>query len=161
MDKIKIGKNIHELQVGDSLNLTEQIEDRQLLLYLGLTNDNNPLNIQHDYAAETVYERPLVPVILLMGLITSGISKHLPGPGSRIVNFAINFMKPVYHYDTITLTFQLTKIDERKEVVTFDVEGYNQKEERILDATVMVEPPQTILNEGVDFNARSTNEFPE
>lgn len=139
-------KTIADLKVGDTLSLTEQIEDSRLLLYLGLTNDSNPLYLQHDYAKKTIYKKPLVPAILLMGIITSGISKHLPGPGSRVVNFAVNFMIPVFHYETITYTFRLTKIDERKEVATLDVEAVNQEKKRILDATVMVEIPKVEEN---------------
>ena len=41
----KIGKTIDEIEEGDSLSLTESIEDNQILLYLGLTNDANPLYI--------------------------------------------------------------------------------------------------------------------
>lgn len=46
----KLGKTIEDIEEGDSLSLTESIEDKDLLLYLGLTNDANPLYIQHDYA---------------------------------------------------------------------------------------------------------------
>lgn len=53
----KIGKTIDEIEEGDSLSLTESIEDNQLLLYLGLTNDANPLYIQHDFVKDTEYER--------------------------------------------------------------------------------------------------------
>lgn len=147
MAKIQRGKTMEELKVGDSLSLTEQIEDQKILLYLGLTNDNNPLFIQHDYTQKTEYKKPLVPEILLMGLITSSISKYLPGPGSRVVNFSSNFLLPVFHGETVTFTFRLTKINERKEVVTFDVVGLNTKAERVVDATVMVEPPKNIIEE--------------
>lgn len=83
----KLGKTIDEIEEGESLSVTESIEDNQLLLYLGLTNDANPLYIQHDYARQTAYERPIVPSIMLMGIVTSAISKHLPGPGSHVVKF--------------------------------------------------------------------------
>ncbi len=36
------------------------IEDKDLLLYLGLTDDANPLYIQHDYALQTPLGRPVV-----------------------------------------------------------------------------------------------------
>lgn len=147
MAEVRQGKTIEDLKIGDSLSLTEQIEDQKILLYLGLTNDNNPLFIQHDYAQQTEYKKPLVPEILLMGLITSSISKYLPGPGSRVVNFSSNFLLPVFHGETITFTFRLMKIDERKEVVTLDVVGLNTKEERVVDATVMVEPAKKLLEE--------------
>ncbi|MED1621567.1 enoyl-CoA hydratase [Bacillus pseudomycoides] len=54
--KIQIGRRMDEITVGEKLSITEKIEDKDLLLYLGLTNDSNPLYIQHDYASQTPYE---------------------------------------------------------------------------------------------------------
>lgn len=44
--KRKLGRLISDISVGEKLVLTEAIEDKDLLLYLGLTNDANPLYIQ-------------------------------------------------------------------------------------------------------------------
>lgn len=144
----KIGKTIAELEEGDSLSVTESIEDNQLLLYLGLTNDANPLYIQHDYAQQTEYEQPIVPSIMLMGIITSAVSKHLPGPGSHIVNFSVNFVEPVYHYETLTFKFTVIKVDRMKDVATLSVEAENEAGDRVLDAVIMVKPP---LNKQVEM----------
>lgn len=143
----KLGKKIDEIEEGDSLSLTESIEDSQLLLYLGLTNDANPLYIQHDYTQKTEYQRPIVPSVMLMGIITSAISKHLPGPGSHVVNFSVNFIEPVFHYETLTFDFEVIKVDRMKDVVTISVEAVNTQEDRVLDAVVMVQPPK-IVEEG-------------
>lgn len=143
----KLGKKIDEIEEGDSLSLTESIEDSQLLLYLGLTNDANPLYIQHDYTQKTEYQRPIVPSVMLMGIITSAISKHLPGPGSHVVNFSVNFIEPVFHYETLTFDFEVIKVDKMKDVVTISVEAVNTQEDRVLDAVVMVQPPK-IVEEG-------------
>lgn len=146
----KLGKTIEEIEEGDSLSLTESIEDNQLLLYLGLTNDANPLYIQRDFAKQTEYKRPIVPSVMLMGIITSAISKHLPGPGSHVVNFSVNFIEPVYHYETLTFEFEVIKVDKMKDVVTISVEATNTEENRVLDAVVMVQPP--ILQESSEIN---------
>ncbi|WP_240077981.1 MaoC/PaaZ C-terminal domain-containing protein [Enterococcus gallinarum] len=143
----KLGKKIDVIEEGDSLSLTESIEDSQLLLYLGLTNDANPLYIQHDYTQKTEYQRPIVPSVMLMGIITSAISKHLPGPGSHVVNFSVNFIEPVFHYETLTFDFEVIKVDKMKDVVTISVEAVNTQEDRVLDAVVMVQPPK-IVEEG-------------
>lgn len=140
----KIGKSIEDIEEGDSLSLTESIEDNQLLLYLGLTNDANPLYIQHDYTQNTEYQRPIVPSIMLMGIITSAVSKHLPGPGSHVVNFSVNFIEPVYHYETLTFEFEVIKVDKMKDVVTISVKAINTEDHRILDAVVMVQPPKAV-----------------
>lgn len=136
----KLGKSIEDIAEGDSLSLTESIEDQELLLYLGLTNDSNPLYIQHDYASETEYKRPIVPSVMLMGIITSAVSKHFPGPGSHVVNFSVNFIEPVYHYETLTFEFEVIKVDLMKDVITISVEAVNSENQRILDAVVMVKP---------------------
>lgn len=141
----KLGKTIEDIEEGDSLSLTESIEDKDLLLYLGLTNDANPLYIQHDYAQKTEYGKPIVPSIMLMGIITSAISKHLPGPGSHVVNFSVNFVEPVFHYETLTFQFEVIKVDKMKDVVTISIEAVNEEEDRVLDAVVMVQPPQVTL----------------
>jgi 3-hydroxybutyryl-CoA dehydratase len=142
-----LGKTIEEIEEGDSLSLTESIEDKELLLYLGLTNDANPLYIQHDYAQKTEYEKPLVPSVMLMGIITSAISKHLPGPGSHVVNFSVNFVEPVFHYETLTFQFEVMKVDKMKDVVTISVEVVNELGNRVLDAMVIVQPPKLIVEE--------------
>ena len=98
---------------------------------MGLTNDANPLYIQHDFAQKTEYQQPIVPSVMLMGIITSAISKHLPGPGSHVV-----------HYETLTFQFEVIKVDKMKDVVTISVEAENTNEDRVLDAVVMVQPPQ-------------------
>ncbi|MEC0988027.1 MaoC/PaaZ C-terminal domain-containing protein [Enterococcus faecalis] len=143
----KLGKTIEYIEEGDSLSLTESIEDKDLLLYLGLTNDANPLYIQHDYAQKTEYEKPIVPSIMLMGIITSAISKHLPGPGSHVVNFSVNFVEPVFHYETLTFQLEVIKVDKMKDVITISVEAVNEQENRVLDAVVMVQPPQVTIDE--------------
>ncbi|TFJ40377.1 enoyl-CoA hydratase [Carnobacterium divergens] len=140
----KMGKLITEIQEGDQLSVTESIEDKDILLYLGLTNDANPLFIQHDYTNQTEYEKPLVPVIMLIGIMTSTISKHLPGPGSNVVNVSVNCVNPVYHYETITFEFEVIRVDLMKEVVTISVEAKNMEGERVIDASFIVEPPRLI-----------------
>ena len=147
----KIGKTINQIEEGESLSVTESIEDNQLLLYLGLTNDANPLYIQHDYAQETPYEKPIVPSIMLMGIVTSAISKHLPGPGSHVVNFSVNFVEAVHHYETLTFDFEVIKVDKRKEMITISVEAVNEQKSRVLDAVVMVQPP-IMLEESEEVN---------
>lgn len=137
-----IGKTLGEIEEGETLYLTEEMKEKDLLLYLGLTGDSNPLFIQKDYARQTEYKKPLVPSIMLMGIITSAISKHLPGPGSHVTNFSANFIRPVVHGETLTFKFEVIKVDQMKDVITLDVEAMNRTDERALDAVVMVAPPK-------------------
>lgn len=139
--KRKLGKKLEEIIVGEKLSLTEKIEDKDLLLFLGLTNDANPLFIQHDYASETIYKKPIVPTIMLTGIITSAVSKYLPGPGSLIKKQEITFLKPVYHYSTIHFLFEVAKINLEDRTVTVHVETTDETGETVLEGDLIIHPP--------------------
>ena len=141
-DVHRLGKTLAEIKEGDSLTVTESISERDLLIYLGLTNENNPLYIQNEYAKRLGHVKPFVPPVMLSGIITSSVSKLLPGPGSEIVNFSANYIMPVYHDEIITFSFEVIKVDTMKEVVMISVEGTNSNNERVLDSVIMARPPR-------------------
>jgi 3-hydroxybutyryl-CoA dehydratase len=142
--KRKPGRKIEDISIGEKLTLTEKIEDKDLLLYLGLTNDANPLYIQHDYASQTPFKKPLVPAIMLTGIISSAVSKYLPGPGSHIMKQELEFPKPVYHYDTVQFLFEVKKIDSSSHLVTIDVIATNEQEETVIRGSIDVCPPHKL-----------------
>ncbi|MGG1397843.1 MaoC/PaaZ C-terminal domain-containing protein [Bacillus salipaludis] len=149
--KRKLGRKIKEMTVGEKLSLTEKIEDKDLLLYLGLTDDANPLYIQHDYATQTPFKKPIVPVIMLTGILTSAISKYLPGPGSHILSQEIEFPKPVYHYGTVHFLFEVIEVNQPQHFVMIHVLGHNEKNEVVIQGKVKVCPPYPL--EGLDGQA--------
>ncbi|MCG7346040.1 enoyl-CoA hydratase [Sporosarcina sp. ACRSL] len=139
--KRRIGREIDKIVEGEKLKLTEKIEDKDLLLYLGLTNDSNPLYIQHDYASQTGFDKPIVPTIMLNGIITSAISKYLPGPGSHITEQHLIFPKHVYHYETIDFLFEVIRVEKEKGSIVIQVEATNEDEKTVISGTVTVIPP--------------------
>lgn len=149
--KRKLGRSIEDISIGEKLSLTEKMEDKELLLYLGLTGDANPLYIQHDYASLTPYKKPLVPGVMLSGIITSAISKYLPGPGSYITEQNISYLKPVHHYETVQFLLEVTEKHDQYIIISFN--GQNEQEERVIEGTMHVCPPKmTAPADGQDFN---------
>ncbi|MFJ7727194.1 MaoC/PaaZ C-terminal domain-containing protein [Neobacillus sp. NPDC097160] len=142
--KRKLGRRIEEITVGEKLSLTEKIEDKDLLLYLGLTDDANPLYIQHDYASQTPFEKPIVPSIMLTGMITSAVSKYLPGPGSHIISQNIEFPKPVYHYGTVEFLLEVIEVNPTEHTVVMRVVGTNEKNETVINGKIKVCPPHRL-----------------
>jgi len=142
--KRKLGRKIEDMAVGEKLKLTENIEDKDLLLYLGLTNDGNPLYIQHDFASQTKFEKPVVPTAMLTGIITSAVSKYLPGPGSYIKEKHLKFRKPVYHYATIDFLLEVTEVNVPANEATVRVEATDENGEIVVEGTLVANPPQVL-----------------
>ncbi|WP_229683030.1 MaoC/PaaZ C-terminal domain-containing protein [Virgibacillus oceani] len=138
--KRKLGKKIGDLQIGDSYTASHIIEDRDLLLYLGLTNDANPLYIQHDYASQTPYKRPIVPSVMLFGMVSSLVSMHLPGPGSHIVQHEMRFKKPVNHNSEVKFMIEIIAIDINNYQVTLSVLGFDAEGDEVINGKLLVCP---------------------
>ncbi|MFC4556658.1 MaoC family dehydratase [Virgibacillus kekensis] len=151
--KRKLGKKINDLQVGDSYTSTHAIEDRDLLLYLGLTNDANPLYIQHDYASQTPYKQPIVPSVMLFGAVSSIVSTHLPGPGSHITKHEMAFPKPVSHYSEITFRIEVIAIDHENHQVAMSISGTDSDGDDVLHGKLHVCPayePESIIGASLE-----------
>ena len=146
MAEIKQGLTLAELKIGETLSLTEQVEDRQLLLYLGLTNDNNPLTFNtitppndlqkawcdhFNYAASS----PVAfPKIYRDRAVASWIFAQFIG--ARL---------SLWRGD---LEFFMSKIDERKKWSRLMSKASTKIRARVLDASVMVETTKIIQEEG-------------
>ncbi|AIF43230.1 MaoC/PaaZ C-terminal domain-containing protein [Virgibacillus sp. SK37] len=138
--KRRLGKEIKDLRVGDSYTAVKMINDRDLLLYLGLTDDANPLYIQHDYASQTPYEKPIVPSVMLFGMVSSLISMHLPGPGSHITQHEMTFPKIVHHNTEVKLNVEIIAIDQPNHQIAMSVNGFDSTGEIVIQGKVQVCP---------------------
>ncbi|MGO2696323.1 MaoC/PaaZ C-terminal domain-containing protein [Bavariicoccus seileri] len=136
----RLGRTISELHEGDTMSVTEVIDQRDILIYLGLTNDVNPVYTPERFIDKSEFNEPIVPPVLLMGYITSTVSRHFPGPGSIITDFSISIFKPIYSGDTLTFHYQIDRVNERRNSIRIRVVGHNLKDEVMLDANIDVDP---------------------
>lgn len=153
--KRKLGKHISDINIGDSYTVSRTIEDRDLLLYLGLTDDANPLYIQHDYASQTPYKQPIVPSVMLFGLVSSVVSMHLPGPGSHITQHEMTFPTPLFHNKDLKITLEVIAVDETENQIALSVTGFQSKDNEIIHGKLYVKPPYKTNS----FTANSLENF--
>lgn len=128
-----------ELTEGESLKIVEKMDDRDLLLYLGLTNDSNPLYIQHDFTAAAGYERPVVPVVMLNGIVSSAVSKHLPGPGSRVLEQRFRFPEAAWHGSTVTFDLTVSNVDLSSRTALLRVEAADEENRTVMTGELVAE----------------------
>ncbi|MBH0230126.1 MaoC family dehydratase [Halobacillus yeomjeoni] len=153
--KRKLGKKIKDIKVGETFTTSSSVEDRDLLMYLGLTDDSNPLYIQHDYASQTPFKRPVVPTVMVFGMVSSIVSMHLPGPGSHITHQDLSYPKPVYHYAEIRFNVEVVDVDREEHNLSMQVVGYDEEGDVVIQGTLKVQPPY----EPKSMNASSLENF--
>jgi acyl dehydratase len=139
--KLKNGRKLEDLLVGEKLIITEHFEDKHIYLYLAITGDTNPLYTQYNYASQTNYKKPIVPSMLITSVISSSVTKHLPGPGSHIVNIEVQFSKHIHHNETISIHFVVDSIDKENKLVHINVSVLNKDQHQIAQGKLTVVPP--------------------
>ncbi|WP_088068566.1 MaoC/PaaZ C-terminal domain-containing protein [Gottfriedia luciferensis] len=140
--KAKIGRKLEDISIGEKLIVTEHIEEKHIYLYLALTGDTNPLYTQYNYASQTKYKKPIVPSIIISGLVAAAVTKHLPGPGSHIVKKEIQFDQHIHHNETISIHFEVADINVEKNEVSINVSVLNKSQKVIASGNLIVIPPK-------------------
>jgi 3-hydroxybutyryl-CoA dehydratase len=126
-DKIK---HWDDMNIGDAATFTKTITETDIILWVGLTGDMNPIHIDKEYSKTTRFGDVIVPGVMVLGLISNTITTATFG--NVYANQSIKFLKPVYIGDTITATATIAEKLEAKRMVKLETKCVNQKGELIM-----------------------------
>jgi 3-hydroxybutyryl-CoA dehydratase len=126
-DKIK---HWDDMNIGDAATFTKTITETDIILWVGLTGDMNPIHIDKEYSKTTRFGDVIVPGVMVLGLISNTIT--MATFGNVYANQSIKFLKPVYIGDTITATATIAEKLEAKRMVKLETKCVNQKGELIM-----------------------------
>jgi len=126
-DKIK---HWDDMNIGDAATFTKTITETDVILWVGLTGDMNPIHIDKEYSKTTRFGDVIVPGVMVLGLISNTIT--MATFGNVYANQSIKFLKPVYIGDTITATATIVEKLEAKHMVKLETKCVNQKGELIM-----------------------------
>lgn len=119
-----------QLEVGNSASFTKTMTETDVIMWVGLTGDLNPIHIDKEYSKTTRFGDVLVPGVLVLGLISNVITQVTFG--NVYANQSIKFLKPVYIGDTITATATIIEKIEAKSMVKLETKCVNQKNELVM-----------------------------
>lgn len=114
-----------DMKVGDSASFSKTITETDVVIWVGLTGDMNPIHIDHEYCKTTRFGKVLVPGVLVMGLISNIMTQVTFG--HVYANQSIKFLKPVYIGDTITAIGTITEKIDEKNMVRVETKCINQE----------------------------------
>jgi len=81
-----------------------------------LSGDSNPIHTDEQFAKTTRYGRPIVHGTLAAGLLSALMGTRLPGLGSVLVSYNIEFLAPLYVNESLQAEVELIKLEGRRAV---------------------------------------------
>ena len=83
------------LEVGQKANFEKTIEERDIQLFAAMSGDRNPVHLDAEYAAGTLFKERIAHGMLSGALISAAVACTLPGPGTIYLGQTMKFLRPV------------------------------------------------------------------
>lgn len=112
------GLYFEDLSVGQSASFGKTITEADILLFAAVSGDTNPVHINAEFAAGTMFKERIAHGMLSAGLISTVLGTRLPGPGTIYLSQTLKFRAPVRIGDTVTATATVASLDAAKKRAT-------------------------------------------
>jgi len=126
-----MGESIY-FAVGETDSLSRTVTAADVDAFAALSGDQNPIHLDEAYAAKTRFGRRIAHGMLVASYISTLLGTKFPGTGTIYMSQTLNFLRPVFLGDTLTVTATVTNFRSDKAIATLATIVTNQRGETIL-----------------------------
>jgi len=134
MNKYKFSDIVIGLE--ESFEIT--IDSSKMANFLEISNDNNPLHVNSVYAREKGFKERVVYGLLTSSFYSTLVGVYLPGMFCVLQGIDIQFSKPVYVNDVLTISGKVSYINEAYKQIEIKAKIVNQENKKVSKATIKV-----------------------
>ena len=102
--------HFEDLEVGMEASFAKTVSEADIFAFAEVTGDKNPVHLDADYAAKTIFKEPIAHGMLTAGYISAVFGMELPGPGAIYVSQTLNFHAPVRIGDQVDVTVTVAEL---------------------------------------------------
>ena len=137
---------IKVLRIGDEAFFVKKFLSKIIEDFAVITEDNNPVHLDDDYAKKTFYKKRIAHGFLVGSLISTTITQKLPGNGTIYISQSLIFKGPVFIDDEITARVRIVDFPNGNRIL-LKTTCENQDGKIVLDGEALVVPPRSIVLE--------------
>jgi 3-hydroxybutyryl-CoA dehydratase len=112
------GIAFEDLHIGQTASIGKTITEADILMFAAVSLDTNPVHLNAEAAAGSMFKERIAHGMLSAGLISAVLGTQLPGPGTIYLAQTLQFRRPVRIGDTVTATVEVTALDLEKKRAT-------------------------------------------
>lgn len=110
------GHYYEDFFIGEEASRTNLVTEDVVNAFAEVSTDKNPVHIDAEYAAGTIFKERIAHGMLSAGYISSVIGMQLPGPGCIYVTQSLAFKAPVKIGDTVTTKVTVLELLPKRRV---------------------------------------------
>ncbi|MDR3318508.1 MAG: MaoC family dehydratase [Clostridiales bacterium] len=127
-----------DLKEGMKASFTKSFTDEDVKAFARISGDVNPIHIDDDAAAASIFGKRVVHGILVTGLISAVLGNRLPGQGTIYLGQDSSFMAPVFLGDEITAEVEVFELRPDKKIAKLSTTCTNRSGKQVLKGTAVV-----------------------
>jgi 3-hydroxybutyryl-CoA dehydratase len=101
-------------------SFAKTVSESDIVAFAEVTGDKNPVHLDADYAARTIFKEPIAHGMLTAGYISAVFGMELPGPGVIYISQTLNFRGPVKIGDRVIAKVKVAELFPAKRRARFD-----------------------------------------
>ena len=107
-------------EVGNLFEYQFVITQEQVSKFAEISGDNNPIHFDNDFAANTIFKKPIIHGIFSSSVFSKYFGMINPGKGTIYLKQSIEFLRPMYVDIQYKATFKIISIDTIKSKAIFE-----------------------------------------
>ncbi|HUS97575.1 MAG TPA: MaoC family dehydratase [Hyphomicrobiaceae bacterium] len=130
-----------DLDIGMEASVTKTVTDNDIVAFANITGDHNPVHLDADYAAGTMFKERISHGMLTASYMSAVFGMELPGPGAIYISQTLNFRRPVKIGDTIKATASVLELFPAKNRVRFMCTCVNEAGKTVVEGEAILMVP--------------------
>ncbi len=130
-----------EYKIGDKAEYVRRFHAADVETFAQITEDNNPIHLDDQFAAATVFRRRVVHGIFTLSMFSKIFGTIYPGTGGIYLHQSARFLRPVFIGDEVRAEVELVDFNPDKMIGTFTTRCYNETGELIVDGEAKIKLP--------------------
>ncbi len=133
-------QTVKVIKIGEVYRETFSFTQDEVNSFAQITGDKNPVHLDAEYAAGTVYKKPIIHGILGASVLSKALGMEFPGEGTIYLKQEMNFKRPMYVdvlYEAIMTVKEVNKEKHQAIIETKIAEKETGKVNLIGDAYIM------------------------
>jgi 3-hydroxybutyryl-CoA dehydratase len=128
--------------IGKKATFSKTIAEYDVYSFAGITGDLNKLHVDEEFAKTTRFGKRIAHGMLTSSYICTALGTKLPGEGTIHIKQELEFVRPVFIGDTITVELEVTEILAPKNYLKIQSRIFNQHHELVVDGFSIVKAPK-------------------
>ncbi|MDA8049813.1 MAG: MaoC family dehydratase [Rhodospirillales bacterium] len=134
------GHLFEDLSIGMTASVAKTITEADIVLYAAVSTDTNPVHLDEESAAHSMFKGRIAHGMLSAGLISAALGTKLPGPGTIYLSQSLRFRAPVRPGDTVSATVEVTALDPERKRATLKTTCF-VKGKPVIEGEALVQVP--------------------